>query len=244
MPALPAILAGALIAGVHVASPLLRHLSEVPRSRALSLAGGMGVSYVVLAVLPALGREHLDLLGSGRPVLDGLPDPVYLSVLVSLVGYYVLDRVVRSRQLTARRRQGQPRISRRLFGIQVAAFALLNVCVGLALPGRLSGGATNLWLFAIAMALKAVVIDHALQADHVAAHARVGRWLLAAGVLLGLVLGVAVTLPPLGTALLRGFIAGAVVLNLVKEELPAERKSRPLLFAAGAATYALVLLVA
>lgn len=42
---------------------------------------------------------------------------------------------------------------------------------------------------------------------------------------------------------LSSLLAGSVILNVLKEELPAERQSRLVPFIAGAAAYTLVLLV-
>jgi hypothetical protein len=70
-----------------------------------------------------------------------------------------------------------------------------------------------------------------------------GRWILAAAPLLGWLVGVLVELPPIATSALFAFLAGGVVLNVLKEELPEDRESRFWAFAAGTAGYALLLLV-
>jgi hypothetical protein len=49
--------------------------------------------------------------------------------------------------------------------------------------------------------------------------------------------------PEQGVIALFSFLSGAIVLNVLKEELPEERKSRFLPFLAGAATYGALLVV-
>ncbi len=52
------------------------------------------------------------------------------------------------------------------------------------------------------------------------------------------------TLPEFVVGILFAFLAGAIVLNVLKEELPEERQSRFWLLAPGALGYAALLLVA
>lgn len=55
-------------------------------------------------------------------------------------------------------------------------------------------------------------------------------------------IGAAVRVHPAVVALLFAFLAGAVVLNVLKEELPEERRSNFWAFTAGAAAYSSILL--
>lgn len=95
-------------------------------------------------------------------------------------------------------------------------------------------------LFALAMALRFVVNDYGLRRDHKGAYDRVGRWLISAAVLLGWAVGVAAEVPEAAVAALTAFLAGGVIMNVLREE----RRSRFWAFAVGAAAYAALLLVA
>jgi hypothetical protein len=66
---------------------------------------------------------------------------------------------------------------------------------------------------------------------------------LAAAPLAGWALGVATTLSLAATSALFAFLAGAVIMNVLKEELPEERAARFGPFAAGAASYAALLML-
>ena len=92
------------------------------------------------------------------------------------------------------------------------------------------------------MALHFLVNDYGLRHHHAERYHRVGRWVLASGVLLGWLLGTTLTLTDLALAVPVAFLGGAVVLNVIKEELPAERESRFWAFAIGAFGYAGLLL--
>jgi len=62
--------------------------------------------------------------------------------------------------------------------------------------------------------------------------------------MLGWVVGLVVEVSEAATSTLFAFLAGGIVLNVLKEELPEERQSRFWPFAAGAAGYSVLLLIA
>lgn len=109
---------------------------------------------------------------------------------------------------------------------------------------RLASGLDALVLFALAMAVHFVVNDYGLRRDHKEAYTRLGRWIISAAVVLGWAVGVAVEVLEAAIAGLTAFLAGGVIMNVLKEELPEERQSRFWAFAAGATAYAALLLVA
>ena len=86
-----------------------------------------------------------------------------------------------------------------------------------------------------------VVNDFGLREHHKTAYEHVGRWVIAAAVLAGWLVGVLTEIPERAIALVLAFIAGGVVLNVMKEELPGERLARFGPFVAGAALYAALL---
>ena len=61
--------------------------------------------------------------------------------------------------------------------------------------------------------------------------------------LVGWALGVLVAIPEAGVVALMALLGGAVVLNVLKEELPEERESRFSAFFVGAVVYAVLLLM-
>ncbi|HEV2150238.1 MAG TPA: hypothetical protein VGR37_22760 [Longimicrobiaceae bacterium] len=235
--------AAILLAAVHVLSRLLRRLQELPRSRFLSFAGGMSLSWAVLRTLPGLGidQEVLERAAEAEG-LSFLREHVYLAVLASVLLFYGMERLAKRSRQVGRDVHGVDRTSAAVFWVQTASFAFLNFLIGYALVGRVERGVVPLALFSLAMVLKFLVNDHALFADHKELYDRVGRWVLVVAVAGGWVTGYLTTLPETGPALLRAFIAGSVLFNMLKEELPAERQSRAWAFIAGAVSYALLLL--
>ncbi len=86
-----------------------------------------------------------------------------------------------------------------------------------------------------------VVNDIALSEHHRDAYRRFARWVVAAAVLAGWVAGIATEVSERVIAVIVAFIAGGVVLNVLKEELPGERLAQFWPFAAGALAYTVLL---
>lgn len=222
-----------VLALVHLAVHRLRFLDAVPRSRWLSLAGGAAVAYVFLHVLPELAA-HEDTLAD---VADGdvyaAEQLVYAVALLGLAAFYGLERLIRT----------VPRHREDGFRLHLASFALYNVLIGYLVVHREDDGPRGLFLFAVAMGLHFLTVDYGLRLDHRERYDRYGRWLLSAAVILGAAIGALTAIPEWGVAVLFALLAGSVVLNVLKEELPEERQSRFVPFAVGALGYGALLFV-
>ena len=96
--------------------------------------------------------------------------------------------------------------------------------------------------FGLAMSLHFLVVDHGLLEYHRAAYRRLGRWILCLAAAVGWAAGSATAVPEAAVAALFAFLAGGIVLNVLKEELPEERRGRYGAFAAGAAGCAALLI--
>lgn len=238
---LTTLIAAVALAAVHLVAGWLRALRATPRSRWLSLAGGVSVAYVFVHVLPELsaGQEAVRRAG----LLGSLEHHTYLMALLGLAVFYGLERAAqRSRQRQrAAGREDTP--SPAVYYIHIGSFAVYNGLVGYLLLHREQPGLFSLAIFTFALGLHFLVNDIGLIAHYERRYLRYGRWLLAAAILVGWAIGRATALGEAAIALLFAFLAGGVVLNVLKEELPEERESRFWAFAAGMAAYAALLLI-
>lgn len=222
------------LALVHLLASRLAWLDAIPRRRVLSLAGGASVAYVFVHLLPELdrGREHVvDLLSVGA-----FEHVAYLVVLAGFTTYYGLERFVRAAD-----GRGEPSAPG-VFWLHMASFAAYNGLLGYLLFHREVSGLAGLGLYSVAVGLHFFVNDYGLREHHPEAYQARGRWVLSAAVLAGAGLGAVTAIDPRLLEAFLAFLAGGIVLNVIKEELPAERESRFLPFAAGAAGYAALLL--
>ena len=178
------------------------------------------------------------------PLLEFLEHHVYLMALLGLIVFYAVEQ----RSLASRREQharaGEDRTDGRVFWLSIASFAVYNAIIGyLLLRGDL-GELSALALYTSALVVHFVVNDVGLREHHKHAYEHAGRWIIALAVLAGWLVGVMTHIPERVIALLVAFIAGGIVLNVLKEELPGERRARLAPFLGGAILYTCLLQLA
>lgn len=250
----PRILTGglaAVLAAVHLLAGRLRFLDIVPRSRWLSASSGVSVAYVFLHVLPDLAEHQETVREAARGATGFVEHPVYLIALAGMVLFYGLERLAKVSRGAARPDEraepgtaaGDESTGPAVFWLHVASFGLYNGLIGYLLLRRQNEDTRDLLHYFAAMVTHFVVNDYGLRQHHRHRYDAVGRWVLAAAVVAGYVLGLYVEVHEAVVAVLFAFLAGGIVLNVLKEELPEERESRFWAFAGGAALYAILLIL-
>ncbi|NHN42716.1 hypothetical protein G9C85_13905 [Halorubellus sp. JP-L1] len=230
--------AAVALALVHLYGTRIRLVDAAPRSRILSFGGGVSVAYVFVHLLPELARtEGFDETPLGHPLV--LERSVHVVALLGFVTFYGLERFVAE----SRDDEVGEEPSRGVYRIHLASFAGYNALVGYLLFHREEAGTIPLVLFAVAMTLHFLVNDYALRHHYRDAYRDRGRWVLAAAVLGGALAGALTTIDRGALDVLFAFLAGGVVLNTIKEELPESRESKFVAFALGNALYAGLLLL-
>ncbi|MDT0630818.1 hypothetical protein RQM47_12025 [Rubrivirga sp. S365] len=254
-----ALVAALVLAGVHLVAARLRFLDGTPRSRWLSGAGGVSVAYVFVHLMPELAEGQSAASARSGGLFGMFEQEVYLLALAGLLVFYGAERLAKksgglhrgegeaagdedapSRAASA---SGNGTAGGAGFWVHLGSFALYNAIIGYLLVHREEPGALGLAVFAVAMALHFVVTDYGLRTDYQRSWERVGRWVLVASVLAGWALGAAFEVSELAIAGITAFLGGGVILNVLKEELPEERKSRFSALLLGAVAYAGLLLL-
>lgn len=223
----PTFLVALGFAMIHILIGRLRFLDAVPRSRWLSFAGGVAVAYIFLHVLPELAARR-STLDEHAPTLLA-ERSTFLIGLVGLAVFYGLERAMKA----AGGDEARPEI----LWLHAGSFALYNLLIGYLLLHREEAGGWSLVLYAAAMALHFLTADFGLRQDYARRYDEKVRWILAASVLLGWGVGIVVDVHEAAVTGLFAFLAGGVILNVMKEELPEERKSRFVPFLAGAVAF-------
>ena len=239
-----ALLLALVLAALHLAAPHIRRLPFVPEHVTASFAGGIAVSYVFLHLLPELaeGNQRVaEIFGEqgARSPLLGLE--IFLIALVGFTLFYGLERLaVRHRQPGA---QAGDAAAASVFRLHLATFLLYNAVIGYTLPLNWRASAPFAVLFTVAIGLHFVLSDRGLEEHY---GSQFDRWppriLLAAALLAGW--GLAALIAPTSgvvVSMLTAFLAGSILLNVFKEEIPSTRRSHFGWFATGLATYALLL---
>ena len=250
----------ALLCAVHVFAHAMRFLEGTPRSRWLSFASGISLAYVFLHFMPELA-EGQELAAEGALSLPFVEFELYGIALIGLLAYYGMERLVQedARMGRAETPDGTGKAEREpqghgTFWVHLTSFAIYNLITGYLLVRRAEAeepeaagpliyqaADASLLLFALAMALHFVVTDYGLREDFREGWLRIGRWVLCLAVVAGWTIGVFVALPEIAVLGIIALLGGGVILNVLKEELPAERQSRFWALVTGAAAYAALL---
>lgn len=231
------------LAIVHMVAGRLRLVHRVPRSRWLSFAGGASVGYVFLHLLPELSAEQPTIAEALPEFLTFFEHHIYLIALAGLVIFYGLERLA----FVSRRQKGDAEAHRTnsgVFWLHIAVFTVYNTMIGHLLLHRENATRQALVFYALAMGFHFLVNDTSLEEHHEEDYRRSGRWILAGAILGGWLLGYLVALPEVVLSFFVAFLSGGVILNVLKEELPAERASRFGAFLLGVVSYGSLLLLA
>ncbi len=240
---LVSLLAVLALAVVHLYSGTQRALDRPWPSRALSAGAGIAVSYVFLDLMPALAARQSVVTGSG--IFPDLEQHVYVLALTGLAVAFWVETASRASR-RRRRRAGKPDVTgSATFLLSVSSFVVLNAAIGYAVANPGDEAVEPLWMFTLAMGLHFLANDHSLGEHHGERYRRTGRWLLAAGLLIGWMVGMTPRLEirPEALALVIAYIAGGTILNILRHELPdTDRSADVVAFVLGAAVYGMLLL--
>lgn len=215
------------LAAVPLVAGGVRGLGVRWHSRAMSAAGGVAVAYVFIELLPKLAEGQTKVTGIG--LLPYLERHVYLFALVGLVAAFANQRFALTH------------------GTDRALLAIVTpsgggLLVGYAVIGDYPA-IRPLALFTIAMGVHYLIVDHGVASRYPDAYRRVGRYVVAAAVLLGGAAAAVVALDEAVLALVVALLAGGLLLETFRHELPEADAVNFAVFAAAAAAYSALLLV-
>ena len=240
-----------LAAAVLVALPYLvglpLRMSRTNTRRAfISAAAGISVAYAFVDLLPELAEMQERFVEAAEHLR--LPFPEYRVYLAAFLGFslfhYLEAMAVSSRDENHSASFGHGE-GGRIYRMHVLGFALYAALVAYLLGGRAEErGLHFLVFYSLVMALHFLIVDNSLRREHGGLYDRSGRWVLAATVLLGWAVGTFVAVPERLVTTLGGFVAGGVVLNSIKDEMPEEGKGKVLPFVLAGLAYAVILIAA
>lgn len=227
---------------IHMCSKYLNFIKETPRSRFLSVAGGVAVAYVFVHLLPELNHYQQNLNetlkeGVGRYI----ENHIYLIAMIGLAMFYGLERMIK---ISKKKQKNFSHTSPGVFWIHVSSFFIYNAVIGYLLVRDEFRSGWEMLFYFIALSIHFITNDRGLRRDHKNIYDKYGRILLALSTLIGWGIGVITEVHEVTISVLVAFLAGGIVLNVMKEELPEERESSFSAFAIGIVSYTLLLMLA
>ncbi|WP_035051869.1 hypothetical protein [Carnobacterium pleistocenium] len=226
---------------IHFFSKSIHFAHKASRNKFLSFTAGVAVSYVFVLLLPELNdyQQNLLLKLEYSP-WRYLENHIYIIALVGLVLFYTLENLVKLSKESPRFKHPED-ASSGIFWIHICSFFVYNAIIGYLLIQEEFKSPLGLLFYFIALGVHFVTNDWSLRRDHKKIYDQYGRILLTLAIFLGWLIGALTELNELVISVLQAFIAGGVILNVLKEELPQEKESSITSFLLGAFGYTFLL---
>ena len=229
--------AALLLSIIHLNAARFRSVPLFPYRVWVLLAAGVSVSYVFLQFLLKLAQSDAVLTANGGSA-EVVKYQAFLIALVGLVTFYGIEKA-----LSKAARELNPEKLIAIFWARVGLFACYNIPIGYLLQYQLvHNGLRGLALYVVAIALHLIVIDSALLRGHNGRETKMARVLLAVCLCFGWASSAFNVLSEVMLAAVLALLAGAMILVVLKEELPNQNESHFPSFALGAFSYALLLI--
>ncbi|MBT8365500.1 MAG: hypothetical protein KJP23_12410 [Deltaproteobacteria bacterium] len=206
------------IAACHFASPYVFSLLEKYFATAASFSGGLAISYVFLHLIPELDK--------GFGVVG---DRIYFIALIGFALFFGLELIV------ARHQASVPRTLHFLLHMSVAF--VYNGLTIYTLAMQLPATPALTIVFAISLGLHLLSNDIGLQEKYGSRHVRSGRYILIVAVICGYALGIVRRPHELVIDSLTAILAGFMLYNVFRKELPEIRHARYRPFIAGIGSF-------
>ena len=183
----------------------------------ISFAGGVSVAYVFLDMLPNLVEYNKPI---GKFLINNqwlTPFTELLIYIVSLIGfliYYAID-------VFAERYEIKTEDNRIVYGLHLIMFCFYNLLITYTMSLRALSGITVTALFTFAMALHFTLTDRKFYRLYPIKFNALGRFFLIISLLIGWLLSMLFDpINVLFVAFMIAFLAGSILLNVFREELP------------------------
>ena len=232
------------LALIHAGVNRLNALIFIPEHRWLSFAGGVSIAYVFVDIFPHLSHFQEQLDHSGTLAALDIENSVYIASLFGLLVFYGLDILAINSRQKNRKANGQNCTHTTIFWIHLIGFAVLNLVFGYLMQELSHHSLVQSVLFFIAIALHFFVADRGLWEHNKTLYNKRGRWILTVAILVGAIIGQTVELHRETLAIIWSFLAGSLIMNILKRELPDEQTSCFWSFVVGVVLYAGLIFVA
>ncbi|MGB9978153.1 hypothetical protein [Methanobacterium sp.] len=236
--------------GIHLGSTKIYGFSEHYKKKILSFSGGIASAYVFLDLLPLIQRAdpHLHaVLGNNPFIMVFLEKAIFGVAFIGFLVFFILEYLaVKSRYNNAHRTTKtlkETNASRNVFYVHLGLIALVSMIICYSLRFEILTTGLGVTIYTIALSLHFFISDRSMEEHYGKFYVKYGRYLLAFMPLIGWSLSVLFPEGESEAYILLAFVAGAVLFNVIKDELPRLGTGKPLFFFIGSLLYSGLILI-
>ncbi|PSL41422.1 hypothetical protein B0H99_102105 [Planomicrobium soli] len=219
---------------VHINTHYIKFLNTPQKNVLLSLVSGGSIAYVFLHLVPELAHYEVVVEKAHLPLLfEHLDYFAYLLALLGIALFYGIDKLNDKSQRKNENEKNLTRPQEHIFILHILTFALYNGLLGYLLPYLSGDNIAAYVVYFIVFSFHFIANSRVLHLTHEDLYIKAGRWILAFSVLVGWLLNELTHTSALTIAILSSFLTGGVILNILNDELPEQKKSSFLAFSVG-----------
>ncbi|MEL7669528.1 hypothetical protein [Methanobacterium sp.] len=235
---------------VHLSSPKIYGFSKRYKKKILSFSGGVASAYVFLDLLPLIENAdpHLHaILGSSPLITIFLEKAIFGVAFIGFLVFFVLEYLaLKSRGYKAQQTTKslkETNASRNVFFLHIILTAVVSLIICYSLRFEILTTGWGIVIYTIALSLHFFISDRSMEEHYGTLYVKYGRYLLALMPILGWSLSILFPERTSEAYVLLAFIAGAVLFNVIKDEVPNSGTGKPLSFFTGALLYSGLILI-
>lgn len=213
-----------VLAVIHLMSNQPAITNWIWRGNFLSFAAGISFAYVFVDLLPSLEQGQTAIKKVFDNLIPYFDKHAYLIALFGVLFYYGLHTASKTK-------------INRDFWLEMIGYVLFNFFVGASLADSSNPDIQPIILFTVAIGLHYFVHDHNVGEDNELLYQQTCRWVLVVALFGGYLVGYLTHIPDAIGAILMSFIAGGVILNTLRYELPKRQQVGFPYFVFGALLY-------
>ena len=219
----PGFILAIALALVHGFGNKLPIFKIIPKFRWTSFAGGVSLAYVFLEIFPELSHIQEEIHHSDIILLQFLENHVYIMALIGLIFFYGLDLFALKKLSHQVSNSELAHDNPIIFWFHISAYGILNFILGYLMQDISEHTLIDCILFFITAALHFFIIDEHLRENQKSLYDKQGRWLLVSAIFCGAIMGQVTYFEEVIVGLVWSFLAGSLILNVLKRELPNEK---------------------
>ncbi len=221
-----------IFALVHLFASSARRLNTTFHRRFLSVGSGVAIAYVFVDILPKLSLYAPTINEAVWRVFPYFEKHVYVMALLGFLLFFMVDHSSKAATDSAAK-----------FYFSLSSYALLNILIGYAVADIDNPEVKPLALFTIAISVHYFVNDYSLTESFYYRYNHLAKWVLVFCLFLGWTVGLFFELPATPVSLISAFIAGGIIMNVTRHELPERHDTSMPSFLIAALGYTMVLLL-